>query len=60
MGTVIVLCIVAGIIVWQVVDWDKDDKKEEPYRLEPSESELGIYKQAAVSSDSPLCSDIAR
>jgi len=48
---------VAAIIVWQVVDWDKDDMSQPE---EEFESELGVYTQAAVATDAPYCSDVGK
>ncbi|ODN04054.1 Gamma-glutamyltranspeptidase 1 [Orchesella cincta] len=56
-GTVLVAAI-AGIVVWQVVDWDKKDTDAQ---FEPEfESELGVFTQAAIATDAPYCSDIAK
>lgn len=61
LGTVVLAGLVAGILVWQLVDWgDEDDESVNDYSSPPSHSELGVYKSAAVATDAPYCSDIGK
>lgn len=49
---VAIATIAAGIVIWKTVD------PVVPPFPDPSESELGVYTQAGVSSDAPGCAAI--